>query len=653
MRRLTFLTIFCLVLTGCSGAIANAEASQPDQAITVTATQSQAAPATFTPQPDLPSVSSDSAGGKVPNFEHIVMIVLENHDYEEIIGSSHMPNLNQLAKQNVLLSNYYAVAHPSLPNYIALISGSTQNIDSDCKDCFVNQPNLADLIEASGRIWKTYQEDMPSPCFLGDTGSYVQKHDPFIYFDSIRLNTARCEGSIVPLTQLDNDLAANALPDFSFVMPNICNAGHDCSLETADTWVNDMVAKLQASPALGENALIAITFDEGDKENTGSCCGLGPAGGRVATVLISPQSRKGFEDGTAYSHYSLLKTILTAWNLPDLGQTQQEATEPITAPWIGQQSQTQTQSDPSVPTPDAPDPSSAPATPAADGEQIFPIRAAFYYPWYPEAWDQNDLNPFTHFQPTLGFYNASDTNVIQQHIAAMQYGKIQAGIVSWWGQGDNTDKRMPLLMQLGEETGFHWAMYLEDEGYGDPSVDSIRSDLEYIRDRYAGSPSYLKVEDHFVVFVYADRDDGCSMTSRWTEANTVGAYLVLKVFSGYRTCADQPDTWHQYAPDLAQKKVGSQSFSISPGFWKADDEHPRLERDLERWNLDVQTMVATPSKFHLITTFNEWGEGTAIESTTEWESSSGFGLFIDALHFDGLPPQASSSTEDSVANSLP
>ena len=208
-------------------------------------------------------------------------------------------------------------------------------------------------------------------------------------------------------------------------------------------------------------------------------------------------------------------------------------------------------------------------------------------------------------------------------------------------------------MQLGEETGFHWAMYLEDEGYGDPSVDSIRSDLEYIRDRYAGSPAYLKVEDHFVVFVYADRDDGCSMASRWTEANTVGAYLVLKVFSGYRTCADQPDTWHQYAPDLAQKKVGSQSFSISPGFWKADDEHPRLERDLERWNLDVQTMVATPSKFHLITTFNEWGEGTAIESTTEWESSSGFGLFIDALHFDGLPPQASSSTEDSVANSLP
>ncbi len=623
--------MLCLVVTSCTRVDSPVE---PVAARSDTAAPPTSVNATFTPSPDVPDPSPYNDLSDVPNFEHVVLIVLENEDYEKVIGSDRMPNLNRLAQQNVLLSNYFAVEHPSLPNYIALVSGGTQNITDDCNDCFVDQPNLADLMEANGRTWKAYEEDMPSPCFVGDAGGYAQKHDPFIYFDSIRLNADRCQRSIVPMTQLDQDLAANQLPDFAFVMPNLCNSAHDCPLKTADTWVNDMVEKLQASPGFGENTLIAITFDEGDKKNTGSCCGMGAAGGRVATVLISPLARRGFEDGTAYSHYSLLKTLLVAWGLPDLGQTRQEETQPIAAPWIRPG---QTQAEPQVSTPTAPDLTSVPSTPAVEGEQTFPIRAAFYYPWYPEAWDQNDLNPFTHYQPTLGSYDASDTNVIRQHIAAMQYGKIQAGIASWWGQGDNTDKRIPLLMQLGEQMDFHWAMYIEDEGYGDPSVDSIRSDLEYIRDQYASSPAYLRIEDHFVVFVYADRDDGCRMASRWTEANTVDAYLVLKVFSGYRTCADQPDTWHQYAPDLAQKMVGSHSFSISPGFWKADEDQPRLERDLERWNLDIQTMVATPSKIHLITTFNEWGEGTSIESATEWESSSGFGLFLDALHKDGLP----------------
>lgn len=636
MKKLALLTIGCsLILTACSGLIPATGKAQSDQGNSDNTTQTPNSLETFTPWPDLVGIPPGSPGGKIPNFDHVVMIVLENHDYEEIIGSSHMPKLNLLAKQNVLLSNYFAVAHPSLPNYIALISGDTQNIDSDCKDCFVDQPNLADLIEANGRTWKTYQEDMPSPCFLGDANPYVQKHDPFIYFDAIRLNTARCENSIVPLTQLDQDLAANSLPDFSFVMPNICNSAHDCPLETADDWVNNTVEKLQASPAYEGNTLIAITFDEGDKENTDSCCGTGVSGGgQVATILVSPVARKGFEDGTPYSHYSLLKTILMSWGLPYLGQTQQEETQPITAPWIIDKSPSQSSEPASIP--NVPAQSGDNPTPVAEGEQIFPIRAAFYYPWFPEAWNQSDMNPFTHYQPELGYYSANDTDVIQQHIAAMQYGKIQAGIASWWGQGHATDLRIPLLLTTGENMNFQWTLYYEEEGYGDPSVDKIRSDLEYIRDRYANSPTYLKVDDHFVVFVYADRDDGCGMASRWAEANTVGAYLVLKVFSGYRTCADQPDTWHQYAPDLAQKMVGSQSFSISPGFWKADDENPRLERDLERWNLDIQTMVATPSKFHLITTFNEWGEGTAVESATEWESPSGFGLYLDALHSDGL-----------------
>jgi hypothetical protein len=176
---------------------------------------------------------------------------------------------------------------------------------------------------------------MPAPCSLGDTKLYAQKHNPLIYFDSVRLNTTLCDSSIVPLTQLDSDLAANKLPNFSFLMPNLCNSGHDCAIGKPDAWVHNMVAKLQASPALGNNSLIAIVFDEAEGSNKGSCCGLGnSAGGQVAAILISPLAKPGYTDATEYSHYSLLKTILAAWDLPGLGMTQDPATSAIVAPWV-------------------------------------------------------------------------------------------------------------------------------------------------------------------------------------------------------------------------------------------------------------------------------------------------------------------------------
>ncbi len=271
--------------------------------------------------------------GKIPVFDHIVLIVFENHGFDSVIGNTQMPTFNALASKYVLLTQYHAVRHPSLPNYIALMSGDTFGITKDCTDCFLPQTNLADRIEASGRTWKTYQEDMPSPCFLGNAEPYFQKHNPFLYFDDIRTNSDRCNRSIVPLTQLDADLAANQLPNFSFIMPNICNSGHDCDGSMSDKWLAPMIAKLQSAPALQKNSLIIVTFDESEGQND-SCCGLPKsAGGRVATILISPEAKAGFQDATPYSHYSLLKTILGAWSLPDLGNTAMGETQPILEPW--------------------------------------------------------------------------------------------------------------------------------------------------------------------------------------------------------------------------------------------------------------------------------------------------------------------------------
>jgi hypothetical protein len=248
------------------------------------------------------------------------------------------------------------------------------------------------------------------------------------------------------------------------------------------------------------------------------------------------------------------------------------------------------------------------------------------------------MNPFTHYHPVLGFYNASDTAVIQKHIAAMQYGKIKLGIASWWGQNHHTNQRIPALLKAGEETGFHWALYMENEGQGDPTPESIRADLTYIRDQYATSPAYLKIGGRFVVFVYADPNDSCAMSTRWKEANTVGAYVVLKVFEGYRNCPDQPESWHQYAPANERERQGLDSFTISPGFWKATEADPRLERNLSKWAAAIRAMIDSKADFQLITTFNEWGEGTSVEGAAEWNSPSGYGGYLEALHNDGNTP---------------
>ncbi len=278
-------------------------------------------------------------------------------------------------------------------------------------------------------------------------------------------------------------------------------------------------------------------------------------------------------------------------------------------------------------------------TPTAqtDWQPSFPIRAAFYYPWFPESWTQLGVYPYTNYHPQLGYYNSSDSTVLQNHIAMMQYGGIEAGIASWWGQGSKTDSRIPALLSAASGTDFRWALYYELESQGDPTASQIQNDLTYILDHYGTDPSYLRVNGKFVVFVYADGNDGCAMADRWKQGNTVGAYVVLKVFSGYLTCASQPDDWHQYGPAVAEDHQGSYSFTISPGFWKYG-ESPRLSRDVTRWTQNVKDMVASGSRWQLVTTFSEWGEGTAVEPAAEWASSSGYGQYLDVLHYNGNMP---------------
>jgi hypothetical protein len=260
-----------------------------------------------------------------------------------------------------------------------------------------------------------------------------------------------------------------------------------------------------------------------------------------------------------------------------------------------------------------------------------PIRAAFYYPWFPQTWGNID-DPFTQYHPTAGYYSSDDTALIAKHVAAMRYGHLDAAISSWWGQGQQRENtRFPAQLSAANGTGFTWTLYYEKEGFGDPSSSELSGDLSYIKNRYAGNVNYLKINGRPVIFVYGGAE-ACSMVDRWKAANTFGFYIVLKVFGGYGSCANQPDNWHQYGPAVAVDIQAGRSFVISPGFHLKGESTPRLARDPNRFAQNVADMIASNAPLQLVSTFNEWGEGTAVESATEWASPSGYGVYLDILH---------------------
>ena len=214
------------------------------------------------------------------------------------------------------------------------------------------------------------------------------------------------------------------------------------------------------------------------------------------------------------------------------------------------------------------------STPQESAQPALPIRAAFYYPWYPEAWSQRGFTRYSRYVPSLGFYRSSDAAVIQKHIRAMDYGAIEAGISSWWGPGSKEDTRFPQLLSETESLNskLRWVPYYEEEGIGDPAPAKIQGDLTYIKSRYASRPGYLRVGGRPVLFVSAGAADRCQMADRWAQGNAgQGFYLVLKAFPGSGGCASRPDSWHQHAPSKATERQAGHSYSISPGFHRREE----------------------------------------------------------------------------------
>jgi hypothetical protein len=232
---------------------------------------------------------------------HVAVIVMENEEYSSIIGSRSTPYINALARRYALARAMFAVAHPSLPNYLALTGGSTFGVRSDCTDCRLRATGLGAQLSAAHLSWKAYMEDLPRRCFTGsDAGLYAQKHDPFVYYGDRRRDCSH----VVPVSELGADERSGALPRFVWITPNLCHDMHDCSPATGDHFLAGLVPGLLR--ALGPRGVLFLTWDEGSSDE--GCCRLA-SGGHVVTIVAGARARPGARLNTPTDHYSTLQAI--------------------------------------------------------------------------------------------------------------------------------------------------------------------------------------------------------------------------------------------------------------------------------------------------------------------------------------------------------
>ena len=249
---------------------------------------------------------------------HVMVIVEENRNEADVIGSSDAPYINTLANRYGQATASYAQSHPSLPNYLELLSGSTQGVRDDGTGYTFAGPTLVDELALQGITWRAYMEGMPSPCYGGAaTGRYAKKHDPFMYFTSITRDAAECK-NVVPSGRLSADLGTTSAPDFMWVTPDLCNDGHDCSTATADSWLSTTLPMVLDSPWFSSNGVVIVTWDEG----TGSagCCS-GAAGGHVATIVVSSRITQHLTAPEPVDHAGVLRTIEQLYGVPLLGDS--------------------------------------------------------------------------------------------------------------------------------------------------------------------------------------------------------------------------------------------------------------------------------------------------------------------------------------------
>jgi len=262
-------------------------------------------------------------------LERVFVIVLENKNFESLIGNPALPQINTLIKRGGLATNYWGLVHPSMGNYAAMISGDLYGIHDDDSSRSLVGPTLMDQLEKAGKSWKAYMESIPAAgsgvLYTVPDILYAKKHNPFLLFKSIQ-TTARAK-SVVPLEQLYIDLKSPKAPALLYIVPNQCNdmhgapgcVGRSSLLKKGDAYVGKLVADILASKAWTQNSALVLTFDEGDLENRRTPPSALEAGGHILTLVISGSNAKPRTSDLPFNHYSLLRTLEEGFGLPLLG----------------------------------------------------------------------------------------------------------------------------------------------------------------------------------------------------------------------------------------------------------------------------------------------------------------------------------------------
>jgi hypothetical protein len=246
--------------------------------------------------------ASSARSERTAPVAHVVIIVFENHEKSAVIGNPFATAFNRYAQNYVALADYTAIAHPSLPNYLALVSGSTHGVTDDCTSCGPWLRSIGGLLSRAGRSWGGYAEGYPS------SPGFAKRHMPFLYFRD-------GASHVHPLSSLD----ARHLPAYAFVAPDLCHDGHDCPLITADSFLADWLPPFLQAP----RTAVFVIFDEGSTSIGG--------GGRVAAFVAGTAAKRHAVVQRRVDHYTVLRTVEYLFGLPLLGASRTEA--PLKAIW--------------------------------------------------------------------------------------------------------------------------------------------------------------------------------------------------------------------------------------------------------------------------------------------------------------------------------
>lgn len=252
------------------------------------------------------------------HFDHVVIVVLENQGTKEALADS---NIASLAKGGAWFSDYHGLAHPSLPNYLALVAGSTFGVEHDHLAAPLKSVMIVDRLEEKGLTWKAYAEDYPGKCFLHSeagegrltprskpTALYAKKHVPLLAFESVQNDPARC-ARVVNAREFMRDARSGHLPNYAFYSPNVFNDGHDTSLATASEWLKGFVESFRGTLGMHQRTLLVVTWDEGGEQDSRH--------NQVLTIFLGDVVNPGRYDAKL-THYSLLRTIEDNFGLEPL-----------------------------------------------------------------------------------------------------------------------------------------------------------------------------------------------------------------------------------------------------------------------------------------------------------------------------------------------